>query len=292
MSRGERPFNPCRKGILYVAATPIGNMKDITLRAMDVLKSVSLVAAEDTRRTGLLLKNLGVKVRCISCREHNENQAAGSIIKILKAGDDVAFVTDAGTPGISDPAGRLVKRVREAGLRAEPVPGPSAAAAAMSVSGFTASSFYFAGFLPPKTGAREKALQSIRSINVPLIFFESPHRVVQVIGDMITILGDREVFMGREITKLHETHFSGLLSELEGELAGKDIKGEITLVVQGADAGHDHTNDHMAGVEKLVKKMVDNCAVSARDISELVSNATGIRKGIVYEMVNAMKKEG
>ncbi len=291
MPDGRRDGAAEKAGLLYVVATPIGNMRDITLRAMDILGSVGLVAAEDTRRTGLLLRQLGVSVKILSCREHNENSAAEKVVRRLRDGVDVAFVTDAGTPGISDPAGRLVKRVREAGFSAYPVPGPSAATAAMSVSGFTARSFYFAGFLPARQAARLKALEMVAGVSVPLIFFESPHRIGQVLQDMIRVLGDREAFMGREITKLHETYFTGRLSELEGKFGTEKARGEITLVLRGADESEEtgRIPDRMADIERLVDVMLE-CGLSARDISGLVSAATGLGRGMIYKMANTLKE--
>jgi 16S rRNA (cytidine1402-2'-O)-methyltransferase len=276
-------------GTLYVTATPIGNLKDITVRAVEVLGSVSLVAAEDTRRSKVMLNSLGIRTRCISCHEHNEQAASDTIIKHLSRGDDVAFVTDAGTPGISDPGGRLVSVVRQAGFRVLPVPGPSAAAAAMSVSGFQASSFHFAGFLPSKKAGRLERLHELEEIPCPLVFFESPHRIADTIRDMIDVLGERDVFMGREITKLHETHFTGTLTELAQHLSQQQVKGEITLVVQGKNRKERKANELQPAILEPVMLAMMKGGMSGRDISEKLADITGVRKKELYEILNRIK---
>jgi 16S rRNA (cytidine1402-2'-O)-methyltransferase len=274
-----------------VTATPIGNLKDITLRAMEVLGSVQLVAAEDTRRTRTLLNSLGISVPCISCREHNEQRAALKITEKLLEGHDVAFVTDAGTPGISDPGGRLVSTVRQAGIDVLPVPGPSAAVAVMSISGFSASSFHFAGFLPNRTRARKKMLEKLAHLDVPIIFFESPHRIISTLKEMHELLGDRKIFMGREISKVYEEHFTGTVSELLHKLSGEDIRGEIALVTEGAKEAEARaeTLTEEYPVRSLVTAMLEKGCLSARDITDIVSEATGIKRNRIYHMVNSIK---
>jgi 16S rRNA (cytidine1402-2'-O)-methyltransferase len=222
-------------GRLYVVATPIGNLEDVTLRALRVLREVRLIACEDTRRTHNLLKTHGIATRCVSCFEHNERERVPLVLERLRAGDDVALVSDAGTPAVSDPGYRLVRAAREAGLPVVPVPGPSAALAALSVSGLPSDRFRFVGFLPSKAEGRRRALRELGSVSETLVLYESPVRVVAALDDMLEAFGDREAFLCREATKLHEEYLRGRLSGLRAGLAERGVvKGEIVLVVSGA----------------------------------------------------------
>jgi 16S rRNA (cytidine1402-2'-O)-methyltransferase len=225
-------------GVLYVVATPIGNLQDLTLRALRVLHEVDLVACEDTRRTGALLRSHGVSTPTTSYFEHNERWKGERILEALRSGRKVALVSDAGTPGVSDPGFRLVRDARAEGLPVIPVPGPSAALAALSVSGLPTDRFLFVGFLPSRPGARRRALVDLREVEPTLVLYESPVRVLQALADMAEVLGDREAFLCREATKLHEEYVRGRLSALRDLLAARDeIRGEIVLVVAGATAG-------------------------------------------------------
>ena len=222
-------------GRLFVVATPLGNLEDITLRALRTLREASLVACEDTRRTAILLKSHGIRTRTTSYFEHNERWKGERILEELRAGRDVALVSDAGTPGISDPGFRLVRDARAEGIPVEPVPGPSAAIAALSVSGIPSQRFLFVGFLPSREGARRRALAELAAQAATLVFYESPLRAVRALEDMAAALGEREAFLCREATKLHEEYRRGRLSELRDALAGRDcVRGEIVLVVAGA----------------------------------------------------------
>lgn len=222
-------------GTLYVVATPLGNLEDLTLRALRVLREVSLIACEDTRHTGQLLAAQGLRTPTTSFFEHNERWKGERILEALRAGRDVALVSDAGTPGISDPGFRLVRDARAEGLPVVPVPGPSAAIAALSVSGLPTDRFRFVGFLPQRTLARRKALQELRSDKDTLVFYESPMRVTAMLADAQEALGDREAFLCREATKLHEEYRRGRLGELKALLSERErIRGEIVLVVAGA----------------------------------------------------------
>ncbi|MET0553052.1 MAG: 16S rRNA (cytidine(1402)-2'-O)-methyltransferase [Vicinamibacteria bacterium] len=228
---------PDTQGTLFVVATPLGNLKDVTLRAIDVLKRVALVACEDTRRTATLLRAYDIETPTTSYFEHNERWKGDQILGALRQGHDVALVSDAGTPGISDPGYRLVRDARAEGLPVVPVPGPSAVAAAVSVSGLPTDRYLFVGFLPAKTGARRRDLEALARGRETLVFYESPQRVVASLGDMIEALGDREAFLFREATKVHEEYVRGTLGALRARLAGRDtVKGEIVLVVAGAPA--------------------------------------------------------
>ncbi len=222
-------------GTLYVVATPLGNLQDLSARAIRTLREVALVACEDTRRTGHLLKAHGITTPTTSYFEHNERWKGERILEALREGRDVAVVSDAGTPGISDPGFRLVRDARTEGLRVVPVPGPNAAIAALSVAGLPTDRFLFAGFLPPKTSGRRRALEEVAGIRATLVFHESPVRILASLEDMAQVLGDREAFLCREATKLHEEYLRGRLTELRALLAGRPgVKGEIVLVVAGA----------------------------------------------------------
>ena len=222
---------------MYVVATPIGNLQDITLRALAVLRAVDVVAAEDTRHTAQLLSAHGINARLMAAHEHNEARAAAQIVDRLVAGEQVAFVSDAGTPGISDPGARLVAQVRAAGHPVVPVPGPSAMAAAMSVAGFADTAFHFVGFLPPKRGARQSRLQALAAAPEALVFYEAPHRVQESIDDMAAVLGAaRELVIARELTKRFEQIVRLPLGEAGAWLRADDnhLRGEFVLVVAGA----------------------------------------------------------
>ena len=231
-------FEPVKEtaGTLYVLATPIGNLGDLTFRAVKCMKEVDLIACEDTRRTAKLLNHLGIKKPLISCFEHNELTRIEELLGRISAGDDVALVSDAGTPTISDPGFALVRAARERGIRVCPIPGPSAVVAALSVSGLPTDEFLFAGFLPRTGSARRTRLQGLKAHRATLVFYESPHRVVESLADMIAVLGDREAFLAREVTKLHEELKAGLLSAIANLLSERpEVLGEIVLVVRGAD---------------------------------------------------------
>jgi 16S rRNA (cytidine1402-2'-O)-methyltransferase len=229
----DRP--PGRPGTLYVVATPLGHREDLTLRALRVLREVSLVACEDTRRTGGLLHAHGIATPTSSYFEHNERWKGERILDALRSGRDVALVSDAGTPGISDPGYRIVRDARAEGLPVVPVPGPSAAVAALSVSGLPTDRFLFVGFLPPRAGARRRALAELASRAPTLVFYESPVRIVDCLEDMVAALGDRDAFLCREATKVHEEYVRAPLSRLRASLVAREsVRGEIVLVVAGA----------------------------------------------------------
>ncbi|HLA76273.1 MAG TPA: 16S rRNA (cytidine(1402)-2'-O)-methyltransferase [Vicinamibacteria bacterium] len=222
-------------GRLFVVATPLGHLEDITLRALAVLRQVSLIACEDTRHTGKLLRAHGVETPTTSYFEHNERSKGERILEVLRSGREVALVSDAGTPGISDPGFRLVRAARAADIPVIPVPGPSAVITALSVSGLPTDRFLFVGFLPPKAAARRRALEELGRVRETLVFYESPVRIREAMKDMASTLGDREAFVCREATKLHEEYRRGRLSELSDLLAARgEVKGEIVLVVAGA----------------------------------------------------------
>ncbi len=220
-------------------ATPLGNLQDITLRAREVLAAVDVIAAEDTRHSQRLLDACGIGARLIPLHEHNEQAAAGQVIAHLEAGRHVALISDAGTPAVSDPGARAVARVREAGFPVVPVPGACAAVAALSAAGFTDNGFRFVGFLPPKSAARRSALEALRAESVPLVFYESPHRIAECVADLATVLeAERELVIARELTKLHEQIVRLPLASAGDWLAADENRrrGEFVLIVSGAPA--------------------------------------------------------
>jgi len=221
-------------GILYIVSTPIGNLEDITLRALRVLKEVDLIAAEDTRRTRQLLSHFGIHKPLLSYHEHNRRVREESFLEELRRGRNIALVTDAGTPGISDPGENLVRRVAQESIPLVPVPGPSALVAALSVSGLPTESFLFYGFLPAQPSARQKFLLSLKDRPETLIFYESPRRLRSFLEDVFRILGDRKSMVAREMTKLYEEVYRGTVSDVLKELGEEEVKGEVTLVLEGS----------------------------------------------------------
>ena len=214
-------------------ATPIGNLEDMTIRAIRVLKEVHLIAAEDTRRTRVLLDNYQISTAMTSLHDWNESQKSALILAKLHAGEDVAYVSDAGTPGVSDPGYVLVREAISQGIRVTPVPGPSALIAALSVSGQPMDRFSFFGFLPSKAGRRRQFLASLRDEEKTLVFYESPHRLLPSLRDIEELLGEREVVVSRELTKMYEEFLRGPVGDVITELGDRVVKGEVTLIVAG-----------------------------------------------------------
>ncbi len=219
---------------LYIVATPIGNLEDITVRALRILREVSWVACEDTRRTGKLLAHYEIQSRLISIRSQNEEREAGRICRVLEGGEDVAYVSDAGTPGVSDPGRRLVEEARRRGFAVVPIPGPSALAALMSVSSFPGRTVTFDGFLSPKSGKRRSRIAELLERGEAFLLYESPHRIVKILSNVAEKEPKRPVLVGREMTKLHEEFLEGSAEELFREFEGrKSLKGEFVLLVSG-----------------------------------------------------------
>jgi 16S rRNA (cytidine1402-2'-O)-methyltransferase len=283
------PDRPAPAGTLFVVATPLGHLEDLTLRALRVLREASLVACEDTRHTGMLLRAHGISTPTTSYFEHNERWKGKRILDALRAGHDVALVSDAGTPGISDPGYRLVRDARAGGLPVVPVPGPNAAIAALSVSGLPTDRFLFVGFLPPRAAARRRALEALASERPTLVFYESPVRVLDCLADMATVLGDRDAFLCREATKVHEEYVRAPLSALLASLAAREaVKGEIVLVVSGAPEAAP-----AAGLEPVA--LYRELAAEGRTRREAVKEAArrlGLPAREVYRLVQESEPVG
>jgi 16S rRNA (cytidine1402-2'-O)-methyltransferase len=221
------------RGILYVVATPIGNLEDITLRAIRVLKEVDLIASEDTRKLKILLKRYEIEKPTISFFEGNEEKRTQELLKLLQKGKHIALLSEAGTPTISDPGYKLVKVASENNIRIIPIPGPNAAITALSASGLPTDSFSFFGFLPPKGSKRKKRLEEIARCKGTIIIYESPRRLLRTLEELLQYCGNRKVCLARELTKLHEEFIRGELSQVIKELKQKNLKGEITIVMEG-----------------------------------------------------------
>jgi 16S rRNA (cytidine1402-2'-O)-methyltransferase len=225
-------LNPT-KGTLYIVSTPIGNREDITLRALRILKEVDLIAAEDTRHTSLLLRHFGIQTPLTSYFEGNELKKKEFILSRLRQGNQIALVSDAGTPGISDPGFRLIQTAIENQIPVVPIPGPSAVITALSVSGLPTDAFLFKGFLPHKSKKKRDLLKQLEDVRETLIFYESPHRLSETLNDIFELLGDREIVLTRELTKMYEEIIRGKVNEVQNQIRERNLKGEITLVISG-----------------------------------------------------------
>lgn len=276
-------------GTLYVVATPIGNLEDVTLRALRVMREVSLIAAEDTRRTARLLQHYSISTRTTSLHEHNERSKTPALIARLIAGDSIALVSDAGTPVVSDPGAHLIAAAHAAGVRVEPVPGPNAALALLSASGLKGNGFVFAGFPPNRAKTRLEWLRSLANEPRLVIFYEAPHRIRQTLVDLLTVFGDRLLAIGRELTKVHESlvvrHISDHLENLNVE------RGEFTLVVEG------HAETTGPGVRPSANdltaefgELTNTTGLNRREAIRELANRHGISAREVFALLEEVKK--
>ncbi len=275
---------------LYVLATPIGNVCDVTLRALHVLAIADAVACEDTRNTSHLLTRYGISQTLIAAHEHNEREAAEKIIARLQQGQRIALVSDAGTPAVSDPGARIVEAVRAAGLRVVPLPGPSAAVTALSASGLVNDAFRFVGFLPNKSKQREHALQKLAGDTATLVFYEAPHRIVETIDALLLAFGpERHVVLGRELTKLFETVHRCPLAEAPAWLAedANRQRGEFVVLVEGAPAAGD---DNDAEAERVLRILLEELPL--KQAAGLAAQITGQKKNALYERALQIKDAG
>ena len=270
---------------LYVVPTPLGNLAVLTRRAEEILRTVPWVAAEDTRHSGPLLKQLGAQARTIPAHQHNEHGAAARIVEKLQAGEAVALISDAGTPGISDPGARIVAAVRAAGCKVIPLPGPCAVTTALSASGLLDEHFLFYGFLPSKGGQRRQALEELRDLSSALVFYEAPHRVLATVEDMATVFGDRTLVIARELTKLFETIHSLPVAEGLAWLKADPNRqrGEFVLMLSGAPANADNGEG-----ERVLKLMLAE-GLPVKQAAKLAAQITGMAKNALYDLALTLK---
>jgi 16S rRNA (cytidine1402-2'-O)-methyltransferase len=268
---------------LYIVATPIGNLEDITLRAIRVLREVDLIACEDTRQTRKLLEHFDIRKPLISYQEHNEQQRTSELLARLEAGESIALVTDAGTPLVSDPGFRLVRGAAGAGISVVPIPGPSAALAALSASGLPTDQFRFCAFLPAKASQRRAAIQALAGESATLVFYEAPHRILDALEDIEGVLGSRDVVVGRELTKMHEEFLRGTAAEVLQRLRERPVvKGEITLLI-GKGAGPAAPAE---SVEESLARL-EAAGVSRMEAIKRVARERGMSKRQVYALVHS-----
>ena len=274
---------------LYVVATPIGNAGDITLRAINVLAIADAIACEDTRNTAHLLTRYGLSKELLAAHEHNEREAAEKLIARLQAGQRIALVSDAGTPGVSDPGARIVDAVRAAGLRVMPLPGASAAISALSASGLVNDSFHFVGFLPAKAKQRDTALLALHTIAATLVFYEAPHRITETISALAAIFeAEREIVFARELTKLFEEIHRCKVSEAAAWLAAdaNRQRGEFVILLEGASATADADQ---AEADRVLSILLSECSV--KQAASLAAQITGCKKNALYERALRMKPQ-
>ena len=286
MNAPDQPY-----GTLYVVATPLGNMEDITYRAVRILSEVDLVAAEDTRQTGKLLVRYDIRNELVSCNEHNEEKRSGFLLKKINDGRNVALVSDAGTPCVSDPGYVLVKKAVEAGIRVIPIPGCCAVTSGLSVSGLPTDSFLFAGFLPKKKGPRGRILENLANETATLIFYESPNRIVNLTGELLQFMGKRPAVLAREMTKLHEEYIRGDLGTLLDELEIRNrIKGECVLFV----GGRKKPEPRLAcpeDLDEMIRQYLDRDDCKPSTASREIADRLSIPRNMVYQRFVALKRD-
>lgn len=291
-SRVEEPTKKSGQegGTLYIVATPIGNLDDLSPRASRVLAAVDVVAAEDTRHSGRLLQHLGIQKRMIALHDHNEKDRAEALIAHLEAGRHVALISDAGTPLISDPGYVVVRIARERGYRVSPVPGPCALVAALSAAGLPTDRFLFAGFLPAKRSGRRSALEALQRETATLVFYESPHRIVDAVADIEVVLGaSRELVLGRELTKTFETFYSGSVSEVREALAADPhgSRGEFVVMVRGAESDGAGAASSALDVDRLLALLLPELPI--KKVAKVAAELSGRPKNELYQRALELK---
>jgi 16S rRNA (cytidine1402-2'-O)-methyltransferase len=273
-------------GELFLVATPIGNLKDITLRALEVLKAVDAIACEDTRTSSVLLRHYGIRAPLSSYHTHNEAEATETLVAELVSGKRIALISDAGTPLLSDPGARLVAAAVRAGIRITPIPGASALLAAVTIAALPAEQFFYAGFLPPKAGARREALTRYRDIPATLVFYEAPHRLVAALEALAEAFGPRPASVARELTKLHEECRRGTLDELAAYYEAHLPRGECVILVHGADPARAMDDD---GLDAMLREALATLRV--KDAVAQVAKHAGRAKSDIYARALALKGE-
>jgi len=275
-------------GILYLVATPIGNLADISFRAVETLKSVDVIACEDTRHSGKLLGHYGISKKLVSYHEHNEKGRAHELVAMILSGADAAVISDAGTPGINDPGHMVVRKAIEAGIRVVSVPGPVAFVNAVLVSGLSTDSIYFGGFLPSRTGERQRKLTAIKDVPATLVFYESPHRLAKSLGDCVYVLGPRPAAVVRELTKMHEEIVRGTLEELAARYSAASVKGELVLVIDRAGESAEVAEAKLSLAERvndLERSGMDNKAALKAAAKEF-----GLSRSEAYRQMQMSRK--
>ena len=277
-----------KKGVLYVVGTPIGNLEDITYRAVRILREAGLIACEDTRHTRKLLDHYGIEGKVISYHEHNEAERAQELVERLLEGVDVAQVSDAGMPGISDPGYRVIKLAIEQGIPVVPVPGPSALIAALAASGLSTDAFEFRGFLPAKSGQRRTELELIRTQECTVVFYEAPHRIRETLSDIVAILGpERPLVVARELTKVHEEFLRGTAREVAESIRDREMKGEITVLIGKAIAlEQPEIIDASARLQEIMREQ----KVDEKAALKVLAKERGVSKSEVYREVQRRLK--
>jgi 16S rRNA (cytidine1402-2'-O)-methyltransferase len=277
-------------GVLYIVATPIGNLDDISLRAIATLRAVDLIAAEDTRHSKFLLDHLGIDKRLVSCHEHNEEARCGMILQALESGDDVALISDAGTPLISDPGYRLVNAVRDAGMRVIPIPGANSAIVALSAAGLATENFHFYGFLSAKTGRRAAQLESMRDIGGTLVLFESSHRIKALLRQIGQTFPRRRCVVAKELTKLHEQFLIGSADELLARFDQDDAlqRGEFVVLID--NPVDSEARSRQVDKDGLLRILLDEVPVAAA--ARIAARITGGKKNELYRQALRLRDEG
>jgi 16S rRNA (cytidine1402-2'-O)-methyltransferase len=272
------------RGRLFVVGTPIGCLEDVTLRALRILKAADLIACEDTRQTQKLLNHYSIRSRTVSYHQHNEMTRAPELVIQMEQGVDIALVTDAGMPVISDPGYRLVHLAIRHNIPVIPVPGAAAFVAALAASGLPVEKFRFLGFLPSKKGARRKALEELKEATKTLVFYEAPHRVLEMLKDVRDVLGDRQVVVAREVTKLHEEFVRGSASEVLARLKQKPVKGEITVLVGGELNGAPDSSSSSPArpIRRELEQAMEEQGLDERRALKRVARSRGISKSEAY----------
>lgn len=272
---------PASTPVLYVVATPIGNLEDITLRALRVLKEADLIACEDTRHTRKLLEHYDIATPVVSYHEHNETQRAAELLEKLRTGARIALVSDAGMPGVSDPGYRVIALAIQNHIPVVPVPGASAVVAALAASGLPTDAFRFGGFLPAKQGQRRKSLEQVRDSPATEIFYEAPHRLVDCLADVVEVLGPgRPLAVAREITKLHEEFLRGTAAEVLAAVKGRTVRGEITLLIGKAEAGTPKAV--VAGISERLAQVMHEQRLDQKTALKVVARELGISRSEAY----------
>jgi 16S rRNA (cytidine1402-2'-O)-methyltransferase len=286
------PSSSGRTGCLYLVATPIGNLEDITLRALRILKEADQIACEDTRHSQKLLNHYNISKPLVSYHEHNEMTRAPELVLAMEQGQQIALVSDAGMPLVSDPGYRLVTLALRHHIGVVPVPGPSALLAALSASGLPNEEFLFAGFLPARSGERRRALERLRIEDRTIIFYEAPHRIEETLADARDILGDRAACLAREVTKLHEEFRRGTLSELIASLSDKPVRGEITLLIGAVPAEHRAAQrDSSQSLAERVDELIRQAKLDRKEALKLAAKERGLTKRAAYQELHLDLRE-